>query len=258
MYCKMESEMVSYSDNTAAADGSNTSIKNHVFLYYKKPSIGSVSFTSKTNQPPVEIIFTPNKSVALGMPFKALSSTTAGSSHPINITPFANEVTNTSANAAVVCSGPEFTPSDILQKKSLILSFVSLAIVNIFITCYLYSSAGTADASKVYYPAAASSFINAPNTFQIVPKDRRGIESVNFAFTLIVLFIGIASTIIETSLGVSIYCIAITINFMLNAVSLPYFLYSLRLILDMIMLYFALVIRTRLVYSFLPVHVHLG
>ena len=77
-------------------------------------------------------------------------------------------------------------------------------------------------------------------------------ETLNFAATLVILVVGIASTLFEVVLGLSAFAFALALNFLLGTSSLPYFVYSFRYVPDIFLIYLALVLRSKLQCTFLP------
>lgn len=205
-------------------------------IYYQKPCIGNER--GSRTAPPVQLIF-PEGGFSLGIPVKESINTAT-------VTP--QERDNT---FAVLASGPERSDTDLKQIYGLQLTFLVLAIFNIVISSALYFNAPIVDTSKV-----SPSLSPSVDTFQLVPNNRREIENVDYAFTMIIIIMGSLAVIFETALGISAYCLAILLNFLLGTSSLPYFTYSVRYIFDMFMLYIALVLRTRLMYTFLPLELH--
>lgn len=208
----------------------------HSLIYYQKPCIGSER--GVRSSPPIQLLF-PGGAFGLGVPIKTAAE------QPINID-------ERDRNFAVLASGPERTASDLIPLRGLQVTFLVLAAFNLIITSELYFDADAVDTSKVVAPSTAKLGI-----FDSVSRDRRSIEDVSYAFTIIVLVLGCTSVSFESALGVSAYCLAVLLNFMLGTSALPYFVYSFRYIFDLVMLYVALVIRTRLTYTFLPLQMRL-
>ena len=201
-------------------------------VYYQKPVIGDV--VTGDPLPPVQIVF-PNGNFGLGIPVRDQ-----------------NEAPHdTQGDFPVVSSAPENSGHDKLEKNGLKYSFLILAFFNFVVTCLMYANADTTDVSKVEYPTG-----NYPTVFELVSSNRSYTENLNFAFFLISLFIGVFSAYFEIPLGLSAYAFYVVVNFLLGTSALPYFVYSLRYIFDLFMLYTGLVLRSRLVYTFLPVHLH--
>jgi hypothetical protein len=201
--------------------------------YFQKPAIGHDN--NNEDLTPVEIIF-PTGGVALGIAMK---------------NPDAENALNASNNLGVLASAPAYSEFDIVEKRSLKLAFLVAGIVNLILTILLYAYADSADSSKV---ESGTGFL--PFTLEQVSSERRPIEQVSFAFTIILLVLGMISALYEFSLGLSAYCLGIMLNFFLGTSALPFLVYSFRYILDIGMLYFGLVLRSRLLYTFLPLHLH--
>lgn len=207
----------------------NIPVKN--IVYYQKPIIGDV--VTGDPLPPVQLVF-PGGNFGLAIPVKDQTDTQA-----------------TQGNYPVVSSGPENTPVDLLEKESIKCAFVVVAFFNLVITCLMYANAHIVDVSRVEYPH--QSF---PTVFEIVSTHRSYTENVQFGFFLTALIIGISSAYFEIPLGLSAYAFFVVVNFLLGTSALPYFVYSLRYIFDVFLLYLALVLRSRLMYTFLPARVH--
>lgn len=201
-------------------------------VYYQKPVIGDV--VTGDPLPPLQIVF-PNGNFGLGIPVRDQN----------------DPGQENQGNYPVVSSGAETARHDKLEKNGLKYSFLILAFFNLTITCLMYANADTTDVSKVEYPTG-----NYPTVFELVSSNRSYTENVNFAFFLISLFIGVFSAFFELPLGLSAYALYVVVNFLLGTSALPYFFFSLRYIFDLFMLYTSLVLRSRLVYTFLPVHLH--
>jgi hypothetical protein len=205
--------------------------REHSLVYYQKPCIGDER--GVRTAPPVQLVF-PGGGFGLGIPVKD-----------------ADEVLHRGAtnNFAVLASAPERASHDLTPLRGLQATFVVLAIVNLTITSAIYFNADSSDTSRVSPELSPT-----VGAFEEVSSNRRPVEDVDYAFTVIILVLGTMSAILESGLGVSAYCLATLLNFILGTSALPYFVYSTRYILDMFMLYFALVLRSRLICSFLPLH----
>jgi len=200
------------------------------FSYYQKPVIGQDDIEQL---PPAQLIF-PTGGTGVGIAPKIIH----------------RDQHRGGVRYGIIASSPVLSPIDNMQKRGLILAFNILAIVNIILTCLLYAYANEADSSKV---EPGTNFL--PFSLQKIDSHRRSIEVISFAFTLVIICIGSISSLTEFTLGISGYSIAIILNFILGTSALPYFVYSFRYILDIGMLYFALILRSRLMYSFLPLRI---
>jgi len=96
---------------------------------------------------------------------------------------------------------------------------------------------------------------NNVNEFQIVPSQRTGREDFDFTFLILITLVGMISSVVHSSLGLSVYALGLVLNYMLSMSSIPYFAYSLRFVLDAVSFYLALVLRSKLMYIYLPVDV---
>lgn len=206
----------------------------HPLVYFQKPAIGS---STEENIPPVQTIF-PNGGFAIGTPMKDPNSVTA-----------ANQGDH--IGLGILASAPMNTEVDLAQKRDLATAFLIVAFVNFIVTILMYSFSDEVDLSKVemrHGPIAS--------VFEQVSPNRRSIENINFGFTVCLIILGSLTVVTQNSLGISAYALGVTLNFFLATYSLPYFLYSFRYMLDLCMLYLVLVFRSRLVYTFLPIHLH--
>jgi hypothetical protein len=96
---------------------------------------------------------------------------------------------------------------------------------------------------------------NLVNEFQVIPSERTGGEDLNFTFLIVTTLVGMLSAALHSNFGLSIYSLSLVLNYMLSMSSIPYFAYSARFVLDAVLLYLALVLRSKLMYIYLPVDV---
>lgn len=201
--------------------------------YFQKPAIGQ---DNQEDLSPVQILF-PNGGFGIGVALKNPEAEAAQR--------------NETHRLGVLASAPSTTELDRKEKTGLLITFQILGIVNIILTSLLFAYADVADTSKV---EPETGYL--PDAFERISSERRGIEKVNFAFTILILIIGMVSAYIESALGLTGYCVAIVLNFFLATSSLSSFVYSFRYILDIAMLYIGLVLRSRFMYTFLPLNLH--
>lgn len=206
----------------------------HALTYYQKPVIGSNGNTSNS---PVQLMF-PTGGFSLGIPYKDSILGQQGRSQ-------------VDQNFAVIGSGPIHNEIDIHQNRGLKLAFLITAVVNLIVTSLLFFDAASVDTTLVENSSGAI-----PSVFERVSSERRNAEIVNYCFSVIFMVVGSFSVIFDNSLGISMYCFYVLLNFFFGTASLPYFVYSFRYFLDLGMFYVALVLRTRLVYTFLPLHIY--
>lgn len=201
-------------------------------VYFQKPVIGDV--VTGDPLPPIQIVF-PNGNFGLGIPVREQH----------------DNARDNQGNYPVVSSATENSENDRYEIAGLKYSFIVLAAFNLVVTGLMYAHADSTDTSKV-----EESTGNFPTVFEVVPSERSYTEQANFGFFLISLVLGVVSAFFEIPLGLSAYALYVVVNFLLGTSALPYFLYSLRYIFDLFMMYTGLVLRSRLVYTFLPVHLH--
>ena len=252
------------------------------FLYYKKPGIGTIAFgpngADSLAEAPVQLIFDPTCGIGVGIPLKRSTiddkdddnNTASCNDVVVNTTnnSTANDGNNNNNNnnnnqnphvVAVICTGPEETIMDKHHIRAISFSFICLAIINFILTIIMFHHVSRLDASLVVAPAIPADHPNVqvPSNFQLIPKLTNSDENVNFSFILLNLILGMVSVYKGNSLGISIYCIVSVFNFIFATSALANVIFSLRYVLDAFLLYFALIIRARVVYNFLPVHVRL-
>ena len=207
-------------------------------LFYQKPEIGTTRSlrTSDDNSAPLQLAF-PDGSVGLGVLAEK----------PPAAAPAAGE-----DYVAVVISGPEDSEADINDRRAMKTAFYVTAFVNIVLTSILFACATTTDPSLVEPYSPSSN----PGVFTKVSSVRITVQSVSFGFVIASTALGCISAACENSLGLSAYALAVILNVVLGTSALPYFVYSLRYVIDIFLLYFALVLRSKVSMTFLPTHIH--
>jgi len=145
-----------------------------------------------------------------------------------------------------IASYPEHSIADEKDRRSLIWLFYTLGFANIIITALLYAFATKADGSKLN-----SSENYLPSQLDRVANSRTPAEQEMFAFTILTILLGIISSVQKFPLGISVYILSTAIIFFCSASSIPYFVFSLRYILDGLMIYVAFALRARLIVNFL-------
>jgi hypothetical protein len=203
-----------------------------MFVYYQKPAIGSGANNALA---PVQLVF-PSGGYGIGV---GINDQLTASNNDIN------------GNTAIIISGPDENSSlDQTHKRGLKTAFIILAVFNFIITFVFYFQATSVDTSKVEYKQ--SQF---PSEFEKVQAHRKVREAVNFSFSIITLLVGTLSVITDFDLGLSIFSVSTVLNFLLGTSSIPYFIYSFRYLFDVCLLYIALIYRSKLVYTILPLHI---
>jgi hypothetical protein len=146
-------------------------------------------------------------------------------------------------------SPPEYESADISYNNSILGLLLLVALVNLILTSLLYQNASVADSSKV------ENFHGSEFDFGRVPINRSYKENVHFGFTILLILLGAIAGMLRSPLGLTLYSYAIVVNFVLGTQDLPYFLYSVRYLFDLFMLYLALILRTKFTPAFLPIYV---
>ena len=114
----------------------------------------------------------------------------------------------------------------------------------------MWVNATTADPENIQtYVAYVSSVFDKPN-----PTSPPVVKTVFICFLIRVVF-GCVFVIFESGLGLTIFYIATFLELVLGTSVLPYYLYSYRYILDMVLVYLSLVFRTRVMYNYLPTRI---
>lgn len=203
-------------------------------IYFQKPAIGR----NGDDLPPIQAVF-PNGGFGLGIPIKVAEENEL--LQPDNI------------RSGVLASAPMNDNIDQYQKHALMLGFLCFGMSNLILTILMFVHADVVDLSRVE-PIQGG----LPTVFQLVSTNRTFTEKVNFGFVVFLLLLGMFSAVFENTLGLSMYALGITLNFFLASYALPNFIYSYRYLLDFAMLYMGLVLRSRLVFAFLPVFLNLN
>lgn len=232
-----------YLSTSSDAKGSSRPIVVGVrhLVHYQKPTIGnsSSSNTNPAHAVPVQVIF-PSGVFCIGMPWKDESAEQLVSRE--------RSILN-----AVLVSGPDESDPDQWSFRSLQIAFYTLGLLNIAITSYLFFRADAIDFSRVEVRLRSM-----PQVFGVIASERRRVEEVNYFFTVLLIAFGCVSIFFRNSMGISAYCLSVILNFVLGTSSLPYFMYSFRYLFDVVMLYMGLVLRSRLMVTFLPLPVPLA
>mmetsp|Transcript_16142 Transcript_16142/g.16274 ORF Transcript_16142/g.16274 Transcript_16142/m.16274 type:complete len:234 (+) Transcript_16142:308-1009(+) len=214
-------------------------VKLSSMLYHRRSSdSGQHSSAPLENDVrPIQIIH-PSGSIGLGLPLLEMSENEA-------------EDQNLPYRNVVITSGPTNFSSDKSYRQILKLTFIFLFILNLITTILLYNHADTADTSLIQLSTDSP-----PSVLQKISDKRHPNEFTYFLCTIILLTIGVLSAVCEHVLGLSIFAISICFNFFCGIPNLPYFVYSYRFIIDFVMLYVCLELRSKLMLDFLPIRVY--
>jgi hypothetical protein len=209
-------------------------------LYFKNPEIGigRNSGQSGEAQAPLQIAY-PDGTVGIGL--------------AVPKSPSASDANQREHVPAVVVSGPEFSEADIRERTGIKVAFIILAAVNLICTALMFADAPNVDISNSN-PITSPNYVQA--VFEKVSKSRTEPERLNFAFTVLIILLGSVSIIFDSVIGLSMYALGCLLNILLGTAALPVYAYSLRYVFDIGLLYFALVQRSKLMFTFLPTHIH--
>ena len=152
-------------------------------------------------------------------------------------------------DGAVIVSCPGNTEEDKSDLRILKIVFLLFAAINFIITVSMYANSNIADLENV---SPYKSISDSISVFEKPSDDRLSIQQINFSFFIVILSMGCFGVVTESGLLVSMYALAVSLNFILCFAQIPYFLYAFRYLLDMVQLYIALVYRSRVTYTFLP------
>ena len=209
-------------------------------IFFQKPVLGPTGLKANRGNEPLQVSF-PSGSVGLGIPV-ASNDPASAAEDPAGI------------SSVIIASGPEESMMDIRERRIIIATYLLLFAVNLILTCYLYFNAAAVDLTKLNTPPNGASWTGR-GVFDKLPENRTFLERINFGFLVFILIYGAVSVAYENPLGISIYALSISLNFFLGLSAVPYFVYALRYFLDTWQIYLALILRSKLVLSFLPFHV---
>jgi len=206
--------------------------------FFQKPVMGPVLGNQQKKKPsPVQLAFA-SGNFGLGLPVKSSND---------------DDDLDNSSDVCVVCSEPESFLIDILERRSLIFTFVVVGIFNLVITCSMYAYADTTDISRVVDSIDSNELTH---VFQSVASTRRPIEQTSMFFLTFFTVLGIFSALLESALGLSAYSLYVTVNFLLGVSAIPSFVFGFRYLFDVWMLYLALVLRSKLTMTFLQLNMN--
>eukprot|EP01031_Cornospumella_fuschlensis_P043792 gene43792-53553_t len=222
----------------AASNLGSKEIVVNPLVYYQKPALGGQAGQDTTPRTPVQLVY-PSGGFGLGLQAKDVENGRAGAGEQAE------------EHHGVLASAPLNSPLDQRQIHEYKTAFLVLAVVNLVLTFSMYFSLDSMDVSAV-----ESRTGQLPSPFAQIPAHRRPIEDRNFVFLVITHAVGILAVAAEHVLGISAFSLAVLLNFFLGTAALPSLLYALRYVLDFVLLYLALVLRSRLSVSFLVLSRH--
>jgi hypothetical protein len=199
----------------------------HPLTYYQKAAIGP----RVHNATPMQLVY-PNGSFGIGI--AVTDAHVHGPAPPYDL------------SNVVIASLPEISAMDATQIRGLKWAFLSLGVCNLIITSIMFFEAATVDVSNVVKSTKSLS-----NIYDTVSPHRSENELVYYSFSIIIIAVGMMSSILENALGLSFFALTTLLMFFLGTATLPYFIYSIRFIFDLFMLYIGLVLRSRITVTFL-------
>ena len=160
------------------------------------------------------------------------------------------EIVQRGRETAVLISSPGDSQADREERLTIKIAFILFAIINLTITSLMYVNDTTADPASVQpYNWYIASVFDKPNSQR--PSQVQAV----FTGFIVRMVVGVIFVVFESALGVTLFAMGTLLELILGMAALPYYLYSFRYLLDMIMLYIALVFRSRITYSFLPTRI---
>lgn len=131
------------------------------------------------------------------------------------------------------------------------LFFFTIQAANLIVSFIMYFSAVSVDPSK---SQKGSDSINVPAAFSQIPVDRTAPENIYFSIIIASQVCGVVAVAVQSTYGISLYCLIVMCSAFFGVLSTPYFIFFFRLYIDLISLYVAITIRSRLITSYTVLH----
>jgi hypothetical protein len=209
------------------------------FSFFEKPILGQGVLSTRTKSQPVQL-FLPEGGVAVGLVSTEVDlDEMERSQQPIN------------TGTAIVFSNPEDAELDRLKRRAISVALYGTTFTNFIITTLLYASAAAVEAAQVEIGEGRQ-----PSNLQRVSSTRTPPEIASYSFLVIAFLMCSVSTLLESPMGLTMASIILATNFSLGVTSVPYFTFSFRYVLDAVCIYFALLLRSKLVQTYQLVHTH--
>ncbi len=211
-------------------------------LYYQKPSLGrnNNKRDGKSRKQPLQVNF-PSGAVGIALPSSATSTNT----------------NNDNEDSVVIVSETENDNVDVTERRWITMGFLALALVNLIITSLMFQYADTTDVSAVVKPSNYG--VEAlPQPFEEIRSTRNSTENTYFTFIVLSIICGSLAATFQSALGLSVYGLTVAIMYIFGTAAQPYFVFSFRSFFDIWMLYMALVLRSKLLFTVLPMRIRTG
>jgi hypothetical protein len=224
-----ETELISKLENGSSNNGS------HNDKHFEELRINSLYFNQKQNNRPrnnantlvpVQVVNGKNE-MSIGFP-------------PAMMQPDYNHL----SEEIVIGSRPDFFNRDKFRLKGFIYLYTFICFINILFTSLLFFNADGVDNSKVSTYGDIST--------HRISTHRSSPEIICYVLTIINLVYGQLSVTFLSSFGLTTYTLGSLLLFFIGYVYMPYFLYCIRYLIDVVQIYIALTIRSKLMYCFLP------
>ena len=193
-------------------------IKVKKMLFYVKQSLGE---NEESSIAPLQIIF-PSGECGLALPMSKTSNVNINTERQL-------------AGRVAILSQPENSNNYEHNITNLKLTFHALSLANIIATCILFSRADSIDTSKL---STIRTHI-LPQHFDSIKSCRTPQENTVFAISILLNIFGSIFVHINWNIGINFYAVASVLILVLTMPISPYFMYSFRYVLDILMIFTA-------------------
>ena len=197
----------------------NILIKVKKMLFYVKQSLGNEN--EESSIAPLQIIF-PSGESGLALPMLKTSNANTNTVRQL-------------AGRVAILSRPENSNNYEHNITNLKLTFHALSLANIIVTCILFSRADFIDTSKL---STIRTHI-LPQHFDAINSCRTPQENTVFAISILLNIFGSIFVHINWNIGINFYAVASVLMLVLTMPISPYFMYSFRYVLDILMVFTA-------------------
>lgn len=206
-------------------------------LYYVKQSLGR-NRLNEDRHAPLQIVFASGE-CGIALPVTAKRSSEQN-----------ENLERSFVGRVAVSSHPENSAEGQLRQNNLIFVFGFLALLNLIFSSILFGFADSVDGSKISLVDRTTSI---PGSFDIVDSVRSESENAVFATSILIIFFGSFVVASRWSFGLTVYSSSVIMLFIFSMPNAPCFMYCFRYILDLMMLYVALQLKSHLVVNYISV-----